>query len=151
MLDPVAIAALIVSILSAFFSLIIGIITLQQNKKINTTNLEAKHFEEIFTKYIVKKIPDAVEEIEFVNNRLCYYQNLVDIVLEMICDCKYYAYAKHDFYQGLRDKCIALEDKLLIRAGTNEEDVDKQCEFIYHIHEDLVDIIKLININYHNF
>lgn len=150
-MDPIAIAALVVSILSAIFTLLIGIITLQQNKKINTTNLEAKHFEEIFTKYIVKQIPEAVEEIEFVDNSLCSYKHLVSILMDMICDCKYYAYAKHEFYQTLQHKCMDLEDKLLIQAQTKETNPDKQSEFIYHIHEDLVDIIKLINKNYHNF
>lgn len=150
-MDPIAIAALVVSIISALFTILLGIITLHQNKRINTTNLEAKHFEEIFTKYIVKQIPEAVEEIEFVNGSLRYYQHLVDNLLDMICECKYYAYAKHDFYTALQQCCMDLEDKLLDQAQNKELNPDKQAEFIYHIHEDLEAIIKMINKNYHNF
>lgn len=150
-MDPIAVAALVVSIISALFTFLLGVITLHQNKQINTTNLEAKHFEEIFTKYIVKQIPEAVEEIEFVDNSLCFYQHLVSILMDMICECKYYAYAKREFYKSLQQSCMDLEDKLINQAQNKEKDSDRQAEFIYHIHEDLADIIKMINKNYHNF
>lgn len=148
MQEKIAFAALIVSIATAFFTFF----ALYQNRKINITNLEAKHFEEIFTKYIVTKIPDAVEDIEFRNDgKLQGYNDLIDTLMDMMCDCKYYAYAKHDFYQELKGKCIALEDRLLETANGVISDSDLQAQFVYEIHLDLMQIIKLINKNYHSF
>lgn len=148
MQDQLAFAALIVSIISAMFTFF----ALYQNRKINITNLEAKHFEEIFTEYIVTKIPETVEEIEFTTKgRLQSYSHLIDTLMDMICDCKYYAYAKHDFYQKLQRECIAFEDHILEIANNEVMDADLQAKNIYEIHEELVKIIKLINKNYHNF
>ncbi len=148
----IALAALIVSFVSLVFSSAISIWTICQTRKINTTNLEAKHFEKIFTEYIVIKIPNAVEQVEFENNKLsAAYRELISIMMDMIDDAKYYAYAKKEFYQQLRDRTMGLEDRLIAQANKIEKDEENQVKFIYGIHEEVSGIIKLINKNYHDF
>ena len=69
----------------------------------------------------------------------------------MICDAKYYAYAKHDFFIELKNATLNLDEKLVTAASKVEPDKDVQNEFIYSIHEDIMQIFKLINKNYHKF
>lgn len=49
--DVIALFALIISIISVVFS----IVALRIQKKLNTTNLQAIYYEEIFKEYLVKK------------------------------------------------------------------------------------------------
>lgn len=136
----------------AAISLLVSIYAILQNRKINTTNLEAKYFEEVFREYSVNKIPDCVSKLEFENGKLNEeYRNLNHIMMEMIRKAKYYAYAKREFYLELQRKTMALEDKLMDKARDNVADIEEQAEFIYSVHMDIMDIIKYINKNYHDF
>ena len=53
--------------------------------------------------------------------------------------------------EELKIKTISLEDKLIECASEEIIDISKQKTFLYSMHEDVMDIIKLINKNYHNF
>ena len=55
--DKIAMAALIVSVLS----LVISVIGVLIQKKLNRVNLEAKYFEVVFNTYILEKIPEKVD------------------------------------------------------------------------------------------
>ena len=150
--DKCEILIAILAFLASVIALIISVVSLIQNKKINTTNLQARYFEEIFKEYIVKRIPNAVSKIDFQEGRLNKkYKKLVDVMMDMVEHSKYYAYAKHEFYEELKIKTISLEDKLIECASEEIIDIIKQKTFLYSIHEDVMDIIKLINKNYHNF
>lgn len=144
----VAILAFVASIIA----IVVSVISLLQNKALNNTNLQAKYFEKIFTEYFVNKIPNAVDEIKFENGKLSNnYKKLNDTMMNMINDSKYFAYAKHSFYIELKNKTIKLEDKLIEGAAKNWIDRDEQLKFIFEIHEDVMEIVKFINKNYHNF
>lgn len=136
----------------AAISLAVSLLSMRQNRKINTTNLEATYFEEVFRKYIVKIIPDCVAKLEFEGNRLNgVYKELNDVMMQMIRDSRYYAYAKRDFYLDLQQMTMDLEDKMMECASKDVFDRDEQVKFIYGIHEDIMGIIKYINKNYHDF
>lgn len=129
-----------------------SIIALVQNRNMNITNLQARYFEEIFKEYVVKKIPDAVEKLCFEEGRLSpNYKELNNVMMDMICSAKYYAYAKHDFYSELKAKTQNLEDKLIIQAGKKLDEIDLQVKFVYEVHQDIMDIVTYINQNYHKF
>lgn len=136
----------------AAISLAVSLLAMRQNRKINTTNLEAKYFEEVFREYIVKTIPNCVSKLEFDEDRLnSVYKELNAIMMQMIRDSKYYAYAKRDFYLELQQMTMDLEDKLMECAAKKVSDRDEQVKFIYNVHEDIMEIIKYINKNYHDF
>lgn len=144
----ISLIALVISIISFVLSLI----ALYQNRNLNTTNLQATYFEGIFRKYILEIIPNAVEKLHFENGRLSVtYKELNNVMMDMIKSARYYAYAKHDFYKGLKDRVQTLEDKLIVQAGLEIQDVYEQSRFIYGVHEDIMSIITYINKNYHKF
>lgn len=144
----VAILALVV----AFASFIVSLLSVLQNRKINTTNLEAKYFEETFRDYIVNRMPECVAKLQFIDGKLSgSYKELNNLMMEMIRDARYYAYAKRDFYLKLQEMTQNLEDRLMIQANECIINTDLQVEFIYSIHVDIMNIIKFINKNYHHF
>lgn len=140
------------ALLVSLVAIVISVISLCQNKSLNTTNLQAKYFEKIFTDFFVDIIPDAVEDVKFENGKLNEsYKKLNNAMMDMVDKSKYFAYAKHEFYIELKHMTISLEDKLIECASKVIQNRDEQVSFIYEIHEDVMDIIKLINKNYHNF
>lgn len=144
----VACLALLVSVVA----IVISVISLCQNKYLNTTNLQSLYFQEIFRDFFVNRIPDAVEEVKFEDNKLNRsYKVLNDTMMDMIEKSKYFAYAKHEFYIQMKNMAINLEDKLIETASKEVPNKDEQMKFIYEIHEDVMNIIKLINKNYHRF
>lgn len=144
----IAAFALIISILS----FILSAIALMQNNRINITNLQAEYFKEIFEKYIVDKIPSSASKLEFENGKLSKsYRKLNDVIMDMLADAKYYAYAKREFYLELKSMAQCLEDKLISMSGRQVNNTDEQAKFIYDIHCDIMKMIKYINENYHKF
>lgn len=143
--DVIAFAALIISIISAAFSLV----SLRIQKKLNTTNLQAVFYEDIFKNYLIKDVPNAARLLTYRDGKLDNnYKNLNLVFLKMMDECAYFAYANHDFYDELRIKCTNLDEKLVTEAGTINCDRDKQQKFIYSVNEDIMDIVRFINKNY---
>ena len=143
--DKIALGALIISFLSLGFS--IAAISIQ--KKLNTTNLQAIYYEEIFKDYLVKKIPNAARKLTYVNGKLGpSYKQISEILLKMVDDSAYFAYANHEFYAKLRELYTELDDKLGSEAGKNWVSLDSQKMFIYSVNEDIMEIVKFINKNY---
>ena len=143
--DIIAILALIVALAEI-------IVTAYQSRNMNSTNLQAMYFEEIFKDYMVKRIPKAADNLHYDGELLSPgYRDLVDVIMDMVNECKYFAYAKHTFYSNLKVKCIGLEDELIDMASTPCVTEQERKENIYHVHEEIVEIIKLINDNYHKF
>lgn len=143
--DIIAILALIVALAEI-------IVTAYQSRNMNSTNLQAMYFEEIFKDYMINKIPEAADNLHYDGELLSSgYRVLVDVIMDMVNECKYFAYAKHTFYSNLKVKCIALEDELIRMANTPCDTEQERKENIYHVHEEIVEIIKLINDNYHKF
>lgn len=143
--DIIAILALIVALAEI-------VVTAYQSRNMNSTNLQAMYFEEIFKEYMINKIPKAADNLHYDGDLLSpEYRVLVDVMMDMVGACKYFAYAKYDFYSELQEKCIALEDELIRMANNPCINEQRQRENIYHIHEAIVVIIRLINNNYHKF
>ena len=146
--DCLDLAAVIISVAA----MLISVFALWQNRQINTTNLQAVYFEKIFSTYCIKEIPKKVSKLRFVDGRLDRsYQGLVNTMMDMIRDCKYFQYAKNTFYRELEGKTIELEDKLLNEAGALVDSEEEQNEFFDSVDEDVREILKLINKNYHKF
>lgn len=143
----------IIAIIISVASLIITILSLLMQRRQNITNLQATYFEEIFKKYFMKKIPQKLTMLSFnKNGQLCKsYREIIDVFLDMIIDSAYFAYAKKDFYDKLKNEVTNLEDKLIDKAGDVVLEKVEQNEFIYSIHEDTKSIVKLVNKNYHRF
>lgn len=143
--DVIAFGALMISVISVIFSY--GAIRIQ--RKLNTTNLQAIFYEEIFKKYLVEKIPEAIRRLDYRNGRLDNnYKQINMTLLQMMDECAYFAYANDEFYNELRRKCEELDEKLVKERGNNTSDREQQVKFIYSVHEDIKEIVKYINRNY---
>lgn len=144
--DIIALIALIISILSLISSFCANGV----QKRINEVNIQARYFEDIFREYFLHKIPDATRKLKFeANGRLSPdYKELNKVFMSMLSDCAYFAYAKHDFYDTLRDKLSSLDEDLVGLSGKIIIDQDTQKKTIYELHESVMDIVKYINKNY---
>lgn len=147
--DRLDVIAIVISSL-AFLASIIGLV---QQKRLNSANLQAKYFETIFQDFFINRIPDCAIKLDFnkdgkINQS---YRELNSVLMEMVRKSAYFAYAKNEFYEELRERTKNLDEKLVIMAGEKELDERKQKEFIFSVHQDIKDIVKLVNKNYHSF
>jgi len=142
--------ALIISIVSLLGSFAISIWTFRQNRRLNSINLQSDYYKKIFENYLLKDIPIAVRLIFFKpDGKLDKdYKELNKVLLEMLEDCTYFAYANNVFYEKLRESILEIDDKLVEISGTIVIDSNRQNEFIYSIHQDMQSMIKLINKHY---
>ena len=143
----------IIAIIISVISLIITILSLLMQRRQNITNLQAIYFEEIFKYYFMKKIPNKLRMLSFnKNGKLSKsYREIINVFLDMIIDSAYFAYAKKDFYDELKKMVTNLEDKLIAKANNAVLELEQQKDFIYSVHEDTKNIVKLVNKNYHKF
>lgn len=143
----------ICALIGAVVAIIVSVIGLVMQKRMNSANLQAKYFEEIFKQYFIEKIPECAKKLSFNQNGKLNpsYRKLNDMFMEMVRKSAYFAYAKNDFYEELRNQTKLLDEKLVIMAGKIETDEKKQKEFIYSVHQDIMKIVKLVNKNYHSF
>lgn len=146
--DAIALGALILSIIAIGIS----IFALQMEKKLNTINLQAVFFEEIFKIYFIEKIPEAVRKLSFKDNGKLKssYRELISTLMEMMEQSSYFFYAKREFYDELKKLCMALEDKLVDKSNECVASLIQQNEFIHSVEEDISAIVKCINDNYSN-
>lgn len=147
--DQLDLIAMITSVLAIIVS-VAGIII---QKRLNSSNLQAKYFEEIFKDYFLVKIPKYANNLRFNSNGKLNmsYKELNNVFMEMVRKSAYFAYAKNDFYEELRKQTIQLDEKLILKAGETEQNEYKQKEFIFSVHQDIMKIVKLVNKNYHSF
>lgn len=144
--DKIAMAALIVSILS----LIISIVGIVIQKKLNRVNLEAKHFEEIFRPYILEKIPNKVAVLKFDSEQKLdkNYTELNDTLMEMVRKARYFSYVDKKFYKKLSNKTMVVEDLLVSISGKKIAQVIEQNKKLIEIEKAVSKVIICINKNY---
>lgn len=143
----------ITAVLLSLFAIIISIISILEQRKINQTNLQATYFKEIFSDYLLHKIPNAAAKINFNKDGyiLNNYRTVNKIFMEMIKKCGYYKYAKNDFFIQLKTMTKNLEDKLVSKSGVCVPNIDEQNQFLISVHQDVMNIITFINKHYHRF
>ena len=90
------------------------------------------------------------------SHALIYY--IHPLIIKLILDYQvalllsnHSAYAKKDFYDELKKMVTNLEDKLIAKANNAVLELEQQKDFIYSVHEDTKNIVKLVNKNYHKF
>lgn len=144
--DKIALAALIVAILS----LLLSIINVRVQQNLNQINLEAKYYASIFDSYILKKIPDKIAALTFTNNKLDKnYQELNDVMMQMVRDSRYFALSNPLFYKGLTEKTMNLDELLVSISGKTIIPREMQTKKIVEIENAVSKIIVYIN-SYHS-
>ncbi len=146
--DVIALIAAAISLVS----IVISVLAMRQTTNINKTNLQAEYFQKIFFDYIVEKIPDKAKNLRYAGKKLDgNYRELIEVVMEMVQESKFFSYAKQDFYIELKQKCEDFEDVVLNIAGNRTDVVEEQKENLVAINLELQKIVELINNNYYKF
>lgn len=141
-----------IAVLISLVSIIISVITMKQTTDINKTNLQAEYFQKNFFDYIVEKIPDKAKALRYSGGKLdVNYTELINVVMDMVQESKFFSYAKQDFYIELKQRCKDFEDVVLTIAAGYTDVVEEQKKNIVDINLELQKIVKLINDNYYKF
>jgi len=135
-----AIIAIIVSIGTLIFELI-------QNQRINRINLEAHFYEVIYQDFLIKKIPNARNQIVYNENVISKTEKLVDVLNDMRRKSLFFKYKDKDFYEELCKLLHKLEDELTEKSDFKLEP-DEFCEFSKFVKDMIEDIYDLIMSKY---
>lgn len=111
-----AILAIIISVCTAVGEFI-------WNKAINVTNLESEFYKEIYFEYLMKKIPDARQEIRYNDSKVQDVVALTDVLNNMRQDSLFFKYKDKYFYGELKRMLQDLED-YLVQNNDKQMDAD---------------------------
>lgn len=108
------IIAIVVSILSVFVSVILTNIQINRNNKLNQINLESEYFRNIFTDFLVNRIPNARNELSVsIDGKITGKKFLVGVLRDLMIESIYYKYSNYEFYDELCRLIQTLEDFLI--------------------------------------
>ncbi len=142
----IAIIALVIS----GISIVISCITLYQEKKMNSQNLQAIYFKELFQEYLIYKIPQTALKLNFDNEGKLKksYREINDTMMKMIRGARYFVFSDFDFYSELKIKAQNLEDELADLSNQQVRDKEEQDKAIIHINKLITEIVDFINKKY---
>lgn len=117
-------AALILSIISLVATVIISIYEIINALKVNDINLEAELSKEVFKEYLTQKIPDAMSNISFDNNKLSHIEELQDVLNSFRRNLRFYQYCDKKFYNKFKKSAQEIEDYIVSNEGKQYEPTD---------------------------
>ncbi|MDO4170324.1 MAG: hypothetical protein Q4D45_10530 [Lachnospiraceae bacterium] len=132
------IIAIVVSIIAIVVSVITFVSQKQQDKKLNTINLEAEYFSDIYKEHLIKNIPNARRYIAFVQGKLSGTQKMIDVLKAIQQDSYYYCYKEPEFYEKMQKKVQDFEDYLSSNTGhsyTGEQQTEVLLKIKIYIEE----------------
>ena len=110
-----------VSLLISFGATVyVSVVSNRQNKK----NLDSVYFNELFKKYLLKKIPYARTNIEVINQNLIGSNELLQVLRDIKKDAVYYSFCDQKFHNKLRIGIEELEN--YINSNEMQSVVNKQ-------------------------
>ena len=144
--DRISLMALVVAIIS----IVLSIINMVIQAKINRVNLEAKYYEIVFNPFILDKIPEQVAALKFdlAGKLNSNYKDLNDVIMKMVRKARYFKYSNGKFYKDLVDEAKELEDLLCDAANDKITTQVMQKKKLGEIDDKISEIIILINRNY---
>ena len=139
-----------IAIVLSVVAIVISIYAVFVEKKINNANLQSVYFNEIFSEFLKKKIPQAGAKLSFGSNKKLdkSYKQLTKVMFEMIRECGYFIYVKNDFYTQLKELVKDLYEHLVGLAGEIISDREEQRKKLIEVHQKIENIVKTINKEY---
>lgn len=136
--------------LSLFFSLVAIVISIvalfveyKRDYRINSINLEAEYFSDIYKKHLIINIPYARREICFIGNKLSGTNRMISLLKEILQDSYYYNYKDKIYYDALKDRIQSFEDYLCENTGQTF-DCEEQTDVLNKIRKYIEDIYECI-------
>lgn len=131
-----SIASLIISIGTAVFEYF-------YNKKINSINIDAIYFNEIYKDYLIKDIPESRLKIRLTRKgHISGIDNFLDVLREIRKKSLFFKYKDENFYRELTTMIQNLEDELVM--VDDELDTITYNQFILSVDCKIDGIYKLI-------
>lgn len=134
-----------VSCIISIISLGMSIRTFYKNKKIAEKNLNKKFFEDIYSEYMIDKIPQTLlklqsDKLKF--NKSC--EELEKLVNEILDKSVFYKFFDPNFYDNTKKVLIEIDDKLvgLPNKEVSSELLLKYSEEINELVKRLYDVLK---------
>ena len=143
----ISIIAVIVSGISIIVSIISAVLAYKQQVKLNTINMRAKYFEQIFDDYLIEKIPKARKYLRFENNKLVDSEQLCQTLSELLVSSLYFRYENAEFYKKLKEQIQSIED-YVSQCGNQCYEQEEQGKVFEEIHKRLSELYKYINDHY---
>lgn len=110
--------AIVISVVSILFSIYSFFKNNELSRKINSVNLESELYMDIFKDFLLEKIPRTRNKIYIDSNgKVCGYDELINVVIDLKKKSVYFSYRKHTFYKNLREKLSEIEDNLVETEG----------------------------------
>lgn len=136
--DPIAVLALIISILSIYFSF-------KNNKYSAKLSLENEFIESTFKKYLFDSIPKTRKKIFFDKQtfRLNGFDDFTNVLDEMKSDLEYFQYRNINYYKKVKEKIYEIDDFIINASSkkvSSREETDFYCQLDCKI-ENLYSII----------
>lgn len=137
----------------SFIAIVASIVTLAVNlytsNKFHKSNLEATYYTDVFSNYLMVKIPKARKYINYrtTDKTLIGSENLQKIVVSLRKDSLFFKYKDKKFYDNLEEQTLSLEDYLLKHEGEKMTE-NKYDLFSKQLDEEIEKLYFLINNNY---
>ena len=126
----------------SIFALIVSILSIYFNIRINNKTLNLEYHKEIFKNYIIIKIPEARKKVH-IYNRFDQVEDLVDVLQSLKKDIVFYKYIDNKFYERLSEKITSLEDYLVTNNGKNISNHDSD-KYLQEINKKIEDIYECV-------
>lgn len=140
--------SLVLSILAIVISAIVGYFEYSGNRTSSLLDLDSQFFRDIYSGYLLIKLPSALQDISFLEYRICGSEPLEACLTKMRHDSLYYKYTNPEFYEELKRNMMALED-YVVNAHNRTFDHEQQNDFHSAMQDKLKTIYTTINKSYH--
>ncbi len=132
-------------------AIIVSVVSLRltwvQSKKINDQNLISNFYIEIYSTYLVSKIPEAREQLDFSDKKLIGFQDLVNSLDEMLRKSLYFKFTKKDFYNSLESQIRDVEN-IIADFANNQKNAEERSTALQTIGDKISSIYNEINKSY---
>lgn len=135
---------LVLSVLAIIISVVVAIVEYVWNKWINTTNLEAEFYKDIYFEYLMKTIPEARQEIRYNNKKIEDIDKFTNVLNDMRRDSLFFRYKDKAFYDKLKNQLQSLEDYVTQVSSKDEVDAEEFSTFTSKMSEQIEQIYDSI-------
>ncbi|NFL92816.1 hypothetical protein FDB68_07020 [Clostridium botulinum] len=108
------------SVFIAVAAFLISLCTFLRSKKITEKTLNKKFFDDIFSDYLTKKIPEKLSKIERDRDLIkINCEEFEKIINRMLDDALFYKYFEKNFYKKIKEVIVKIDEKLILIPNGN--------------------------------
>ncbi len=119
---------IVISIVAVIVSVVSWVISYRQQSNMLKLNFRNSYNYQIFSVYLLKKIPETAKHFRFVKGELSkiYKEKMNRIILDLKKDIIFFKYKDKRFYEKIYLILLTLDDKLVEISGIKNNDENKE-------------------------